>query len=278
MKRWLTAVALVGLTLSLASCMNLWPEDPVETGYVQITIAPTDTTPQRLGPQAIPANADKLRLRIWNLQTGYNDVVTIALLPPGQTVAIEIPAGDNYIIDALSYENTGFPVALTGDRATQIDIALDDVTPVALVLMAWDVRITGDDTVAPEADYTLFFAPEDGGGVLSNDTFETVTLRVAPFDFADPAIPLPAIAGLAAHTQPDGVTLTAQAPDVAVDTTLFIAALFQFNQDWYDYSLPNVAEQSMFLLLPNRHMAQALHEIVVEPSIGGIEVDISSTR
>jgi len=34
----------------------------------------------------------------------------------------------------------------------------------------------------------------------------------------------------------------------------------------------------MFLKLPNRHMGEDLHEIVVRPAAGGVEIDVSSAN
>lgn len=278
MKRLASVLGGLLILLILAACTNLWVDDPAPTGYVEIVIAPTGSQTQSVTPKIIPANAAKLRFRIWHEQTLYNDVFTVDLLPTGQKLAIEIPAGTNYILDVVSYQNIGYPVALTGDRATGLDVTADDVTAVTLVLQAWDVAIIGDDTFAPEAEYTLAFQPEDGGGVLTHDTFDTATLRASVVDFNAPATPLPAIAAQAIHSQPGEVTLTGEAPLVAVETTLYVAALVQFTQDWYDYTLPDVAERSMFLELPNRHMGEVLHELTIEPSVGGIEVGISGAR
>jgi hypothetical protein len=277
MRREFLCVILGCLVILLTACAQ-WFDEETPTGYAQIRIPPSEPATQSIGPKEIPNNADKLRFRIWNAARQYNDVLTVALLPQGQTLAIEIPAGDDYIIDVVSYENIGYPVALTGDRATGVDIAADEITNVVLALAPWDVTIIGPDEVAPEAEYTLFFAPEDAGGLLTNNTFDTATLRVAQFDFGNPVIPLPAIAGQAVHSDPDGVTLTGDAPNVAVDTPLFIAALLQFSQDWFDYTLADGAERSMFLELPNRHMGEALHEIVVRPAVGGVEIDVSGVR
>jgi len=279
MRRYLLPIlALASVIMLLTACADLWSDTEEPTGYARIRIAPRETTSQSVEPKEIPAIADSLRFRIWQPTTQYNDVLTVNLQTPGLTLAIAIPAGDNYIIDVVSYQNIGYPVALTGDRATEIDIAADEVTNVALTLLPWDVTITGPDEVAPEAEYTLFFAPEDGGGLLTDNTFDTVTLRASQIDFSNPAVALPAIAGQAIHSEPDGVNLTGEAPDVAVDTDLFIAALFQFTQDWFDWTLPNPAERSMFLELPNRHMGEALHQIVVRPSVGGVEIDVSGLK
>jgi|GEM_PF-1895518 len=277
MRREFLCVILGCLVILLSACAQ-WFDEETPTGYVQISIPPSESATQSVSPKEIPNNADKLRFRIWNAARQYNDVLTVALLPQGQTLAIEIPAGDDYIIDVVSYENIGYPVALTGDRATGVDIAADAITNVVLALIPWDVTITGPDEVAPEAEYALFFAPEDAGGLLTNNIFDTATLRAAQFDFGNPAIPLPAIAGQAVHSDPDGVTLTGDAPNVAVDTPLFISALLQFSQDWFDYTLADGAERSMFLELPNRHMGEPLHEIVVRPAIGGVEIDVSRVR
>ncbi|MFC2077263.1 hypothetical protein ACFLTM_00450 [Candidatus Bipolaricaulota bacterium] len=278
MRRGMLLFVLGCLVILLFACTNPWSGTEAPTGYARIRIAPRETTSQSVGPKEIPAIADSLRFRIWQPTTQYNDVLTVNLQTPGLTLAIEIPAGDDYVIDALSYQNIGYPVALTGDRATGVDIAADAVTNVTLSLQPWDVTITGPDEVAPEAEYTLFFAPEDGGGLLTDNTFDTVTLRASQNDFSNPADPLPAIAGQAIHSNPDGVNLTGEAPNVAVDTDLFIAALFQFTQDWFDWTLPNPAERSMFLELPNRHMGEALHQMVVRPSIGGVEIDVSGLK
>ena len=276
MKRMACVLGSLSILLVLSACTNPLLEDTASTGYVHIVIAPSEAPAQAVTAKAIPESADKLRFRIWHQQTGYNHVSTVALLPEGQSLAIEIPAGDNYILDVVSYQDGVYPVALTGDRVTGLDIAADDVTDVNLVLQAWDVAILGDDTVAKEAEYTLTFQPEDGGGVLTNDTFGTATLRASVVDFNTPATPLPAIADQAVHSQPGEVTLTGEAPAVDEETTLYIAVLLQFTQDWYDYEVADVAERSMFLELPNRHMGEDLHEITVEPSFGGIEINISS--
>ncbi len=278
MMRRSVALLCCASLLVLAACTS--PLSPVNApvGYARIGIPASQVGTQTTTPKDIPNNADKLRFRIWNPATQYNDVLTVALLPQGQTLTIEIPAGDNYVIDVVSYENIGHPVALTGDRATGVDIVADEVTEVVLALLPWDVSIAGPETVAPEAEYTLYVTPEDGGGLLTDNTFDTVTLRASVNDFSNPVTPLPPSVGQAIHSNPDGVALTGDAPDVAVETTLYVAALIQFLQDWFDYSLPNPAERSMFLELPNRHMAGALHELTIDPSTGGVVVEISSNH
>ena len=276
MVRKLAVAALALAALTLTSCIFFTPGERSE-GYLHLVIAPQTVT-TGVSPKALPGNAEKIRIRVWNTKPAYNSVTTVDLLPGGQTIDIPIPAGDNYTVDVLSYEYDTYPLALTGGRATGVDVAADAVTNVAISLQAWDVDVSGPNEVAPEAEYTLTFFPSNGGGLLTTDTFDTATLRVSENDFSDPATPLPAIAGTVAHAKEDRIDLTAEAPDVVDETAMYALALVQFTQDWFDYALPDPAERSMFLELPNRHMGEALHEFTVRPAVGGIVIVISGEK
>jgi len=266
------------LAAALGGCTKFWGGVGQRYGILRVVVNSPQAGSSFTSVKNIPEVATNVRLRVWHPQTRFNSVTTVDLLRDGQTVDIPIPAGDNYTVDVLSYEYDTYPLALTGGRATGVDVAADAVTNVAISLQAWDVDVSGPNEVAPEAEYTLTFFPSNGGGLLTTDTFDTATLRVSENDFSDPATPLPAIAGTVAHAKEDRIDLTAEAPDVVDETAMYALALVQFTQDWFDYALPDPAERSMFLELPNRHMGEALHELTVRPAVGGIVIVISGEK
>jgi len=274
MRRVVVAVITLAVLAGLGGCMKS-PDTEAE-GIIHITIQPTNVQPQSITPKLIPANAEKVRIRIWHPSSGFNGVSTIALQPQGQTVDIAVPSNNGYFVDAVSYYNVTLPLALTGGRAGGVNVAVNATTNVQITLRAWHVDVIGSDNVAPEAEYALDFVATDGGGLITRQTFDTATLRASTTSFQDPTAPLPPFPGTVGVAYDDRIPLTGTAPDVDVETTLYMAALVQFNQYWYDYALPNQAERPMFLELPNRHMEDTLHEITVAPVSGGIVVDISS--
>ncbi|UCF09894.1 MAG: hypothetical protein JSW65_07505 [Candidatus Bipolaricaulota bacterium] len=275
MRRTLFAVLLLVLVASLTSCVGLFaPKDEPE-GIVRVTIAPPSAAPQSVGPKLIPPAAEKVRIRVWHPVSEYNHVTTVPLLNGPQTVNIPVPEGNGYYVDAVSYKMNSMPLALTGGRTTGVAVYEDEVTTAAVELYEWGVNVDGPDTVRPDTEYTLDFEATDAGGLITRQTFDTATLRASTIWFEDPMFPLPPISGPVVAAEDDGIRLTGTTPDVTVPTTMYALALVQFRQQWYDYDLPEPSERPMFLELPNRHMNGTLYEFEVDPTAGGLEVEIS---
>jgi len=278
MRRAIFSVFVVSLLIGLTGCLGLLSEKEEPQGIVRITVAPPEWEPQSIEPKLVPAIAEKVRIRVWHPVTGYNHVVTVALANGAQTVDVPVDQGAGYFVDAVSYLMNSMPLALTGGRTTGVIVGDDDITTVNVALRQWGVTITGDDIVRPGEDYTLNFVATDAGGLITRQTFDTATLRASTVWFQDASFPLPPIAGPVVAAEDHRILLTGTAPDVTVETRLYALALVQFNQQWYDYDLQEPTERPMFLELPNRHMAGALHQLTVDPTAGGLQVRISGAE
>ena len=276
MVRKLSVAALLLAALALNSCIFFTPGERSE-GYLHLVIAPQTVTAE-VSPKVLPENAEKIRIRVWNTDPAYNSVTTVALIPGGQEVDIPIPAGKGYTVDVISYLYDIYPLALTGGRSDEVEIKADDMTEVEISLEPWDVTVTGPDEVGSEDVYSIGFAPADPGDLRTKETFDTATLRVSEGDFNDPAVRLPGQTGATVPADGKEIELTAQAPSVEDDTVFYSLALIKFTEDWYDGSLTDPIERSMYLELPNRHMGKALHEFTVKPALGGIVIVISGEK
>jgi len=275
MRRTIFIVLSVVLLAGLTSCVGLFSEKDEPEGIVSITIAPPEMAPQSIEPKLIPATAEKVRIRVWHPVTGFNQVITVPLLNGPQTVNIPVPAGTGYYVDAVAYLMNSMPLALTGGRTTGVAVVENDVTTANLTLRPWTVEVTGPATVGPDEEYTLTFVASDAGGLFTRETFDTATLRTSTVWFEDPLFPLPPMSGPVGAAEDHRIRLTGTSPDVTVPTKLYALALVQFKQQWYDYELPEPSERPMFLELANRHMNGNLHELLVDPTAGGLDVHIS---
>jgi hypothetical protein len=278
MMRRLVVLCLASLlAVALCGCSGLFAPEREGTGSLHIVISPAERGATSLLKE-IPSAAEKVRIRIWNAVSGYNDVVSVALAPQAQALDIAIPARTGYTVDILSYDYVGYAVALTGGRAAGVSVVANEVTDVAVTLRRWGVDVLGPEAIVPGDTYSLTFIPTDGGGLLTSTTFATGTLRASLTDFGNPATPLPGVSGQPVHVQDDRFVLSAVAPAVTQASTLYAAVLIQFTQDWYDYEIPNAGERAMFLELPNRHLADDLREVIVNPTAGGVEIVVSGKR
>jgi len=57
-----------------------------------------------------------------------------------------------------------------------------------------------------------------------------------------------------------------------------VTALVEFVENWKDTNLNDRSQHVLYIEMPNRHMGEPLHELVVDPTVGGIIVEISSDR
>jgi hypothetical protein len=267
-------VLIAGLALS--GCMNPWVDNTANQGYVHVVINPGSSQIQSLEPKLIPNIADSVRIRVWHEASGFNALATIHLNGAAQDVNIPVPEGTGYTVDAVSYYmKGGRAMALTGGRAVNVNVAAKAVTNVAVNLRAWDTDTAGDTVVEPEKMYTVEFIASDAGGLLTDDTFKGATLHTSTTDFQNTATALPLFPQTAAVQADNRFTFSAYAPNVTAVTTLYTCALVEFVQNWRDTSLLDLAEQTLYLELPNRHMGEDLHEITIDPSAGGLIVEIT---
>lgn len=268
-------ILVVILALIVSGCMRRSVIDPSEEGVIRIVINPTAVSSNAVTPKLIPEDATKVRIRVWHEDTGFNAVTTVAIGGEDE-VDIPVPEDEGYTVDAVSYYvKHRRPLALTGGRAHDVSVEAKVVTNVQIALRPWDTDATGDETVEPDGTYTVEFTPTDGGGLLSLLTFKEATLHTSTTLFEDPDDELPLFPGTQGILFDDRVAFTAMAPDVTELTVLFVASLVEFNQNWRDATLAVRDEQSLFIEFPNRHMGEDLHQVTIDPSAGGLVVEIT---
>jgi hypothetical protein len=266
---------LVVLALGLAGCMRDSLIDPENEGVVHVVVNPTSVDPQSIGPKVIPADAEKVRIRVWHEDTGFNAVATVTI-GDADGVNIPVPADDGYTVDAVSYYiKERRPLALTGGRAHDVNVERRVVTNVQIALRPWETDVRGDTTIEPEDPFIVEFVPTDGGGLLALQTFREATLHTSTTAFDDPGDPLPLFPGSQGILFDDRIAFTSVSPDVTELTVLFVASLVEFNKNWEDITIPVRDEQALFIELPNRHMGEDLYQITVDPSAGGLVVEIT---
>jgi len=271
----LSLIALV-LALGLTGCMRQSVPDPHEQGYIRIVVSPSQTETQSISPKVIPDEATKVRIRVWHEETGFNAVHTVTI-GNEDAVDIPVPEDDGYTVDAVSYYvQNRRPLALTGGRARDVSVEAKQVTTAKVLLLPWQADVTGDTTVEPEETFEINVYPTDGGGLLALQTFREATLHTSTTAFDDPEDALPLYPGSQGILFDDRIAFTSTAPDVNELTVLFVAALVEFNQNWKDTTLSSQNEHSLFIELPNRHTDEDLHQITIDPSAGGLVVEITS--
>ena len=267
---------LVVLALGLTGCMRESLIDPDNEGVVHVVVNPSSVDPQSIGPKLIPADAEKVRIRVWHPDTGFNAVATVTI-GDADGVDIPVPADDGYTVDAVSYYvKERRPLALTGGREPDVDVERRVVTNVQIALRPWETEVFGDTTVEPEDPFVVEIVPTDGGGLLALQTFKEATLHTSTTAFDDPDDPLPLYPGTQGILFDDRIAFTTVSPDVTELTVLFVAALVEFNQNWKDTTIADRDEQTLYIELPNRHMGEDLHQVTVDPTAGGLVVEITS--
>jgi len=268
-------LVLLILGLALSGCVRQAAPDPKAEGYVRIVVNPSSVDTQSISPKVIPDEATKVRIRVWHAETGFNAISTVTI-GDEDGVDIPVPEDDGYTVDAVSYYvQDRRPLALTGGRAHDVAVEAKRVTTVKVQLLPWQTDAVGDETVEPEDTFELDLYPTDGGGLLALQTFREATLHTSTTAFDDPDDPLPLFPGTQGILFDDRIAFTSVAPDVTELTVLFVAALVEFSQNWKDVAIADRDEQTLFIELPNRHTGEDLHQITVDPSAGGLVVEIT---
>jgi hypothetical protein len=271
--RRITVLIVIGITVVLAGCMHIL--DTKREGIVSIVINPQQVSSTSAAPKFIPQTSEKIRIRIWNPETGFNTVTTASINT--QQLSIAVPEGDGYNVGAVSYYIADSrPSALTGGAATRISVKADETTSIQLALRPWDTEISGDESAKPDESYSVQLVATDAGGLITRETFESASLHASTTSFQDPEDSLPSDPGTDGIVYDDHISLTATAPNVTEASTLYVAVLVRFTQTWTDRSHEDPEERTLFVELPNRHIDASLHQLLIDPSQGGISIVISS--
>jgi len=221
-------------------------------------------------PKAIPANADYVRVRIWHAASPVNIVKTFVVQTISVTAEIVLPAKAGYIVDCVSYDFDGR--LLTGDRASGVNVTSGETTTVGLVLMPWSSGCNGDTACEALAAFNISFNLGAGGGLVSS-TFDSTGLVGAYTSFQDPAASLPG-GSLATGSIANGqVSLTGTMPDTAVQAPFYSVASIRMIAAWSDQDRPS-GPVTLHMELPNRHMGETIHETLVTPPSGGIDITV----
>lgn len=269
------ALLFVLMALALTGCVGPFATAPEPEGTIRIVVSPPDNQTASIGPKLIPVDATKVRIRVWHEATGFNAVATV-IIGAEDAVDIPVPEDAGYTVDAVSYYvKETRPLALTGGRANGVEVVSNAVTNVQVALRPWNTDVLGTDTIEPEEMYDVTVIPTDGGGLLALQTFKGATLHASTTNFDDPDDPLPLFPGTQGILFDDRIAFTAVAPNVAELTVLFVTSLVEFSQNWKDMMIADRTEHSMFIELPNRHMDEDLHQITVDPTAGGLVVEIT---
>jgi hypothetical protein len=265
---------VVVLALCVGGCLRQPMADPSDQGIIRIVVAPSAAL-RGVTPKLIPEEATKVRIRVWHSGTGFNAVTTVTIGDEG-AVDIPVPEDDGYTVDAVSYYVKGRrALALTGGRARDVTVEAKTVTTVEILLLPWHTTAEGDTTVGPEESFVVELYPTDGGGLLTLQTFKEATLHTSTTAFDDPDDALPLFPGSQGILFDDRIAFTTIAPDVSELTVLFVASLVEFNQNWKDTTLADRNEHSLFIELPNRHTGEDLHQVTIDPTAGGLVVEIT---
>jgi len=270
-------VVLAIVAFALGGCTSPWWSSPKEDdGIIRIVVNPGETESMSAEPKLIPADADSVRIRVWHPISGYNTVATVSLNGTSEGVDIHVPQDTGYVVDVVSYVlRDGRALALTGGRARNVDVEAKVITTVAVALQTWETESAGDESTEPEDTYTVGFTLTDGGGLLTEQTFNGATLHTSVDDFQNSSDSLPLFPGSAGIQEINRFTFSGVAPAVTEETTLYMCGLVQFTQNWKDTSLADRDEHVLYIEIPNRHMDEDLYELTVDPSAGGLVVEIS---
>jgi len=266
---------LVFIALGVVGCTRQTIVDRGDEGVIRIVVTPPVAGSAAVTPKLIPADATKVRIRVWHASTGFNAVTTVTI-GGEDSVDIPVPEDDGYTVDAISYYvQHRRPLALTGGRAWNVRVEPKEVTTVQIGLRPWETDTAGDTTVEPEESFVVEFTPSDGGGLLALQTFKEATLHTSIIAFDDPDDELPLFPVSQGILFDDRIAFTAVAPDVTELTVLFVCSLVEFSQNWKDTTIASRDEQSLFVEFPNRHMGENLHQVTVDPTAGGLVVEIT---
>jgi len=266
MKRIVAVAAMCGLLVILAGCW-LFPQPE---GIVRITINPHRIAAQSIQPKAIPLNADYVRVRIWHAASPVNIVKTFVIETSTVTAEVVLPAKAGYIVDCVSYDYDGR--LLTGDRATGVVVSSGETTSVGLVLTAWTSGCSGDTACEALASFNVSFNLGAGGGLIA-DAFGLASLVGSYTSFQDPADSLPDGVIATDDIGNGQASLTGTMPDTDVEATFYSAASVRMVSEWSDPDRPS-GPVTLHMEIPNRHMAETIHETTVTPATGGVDVTI----
>jgi len=267
--------SLLVLCMVLVGCMNLWSSKDIEEGLITIIVPPSGGTVQHITPKVLPDSAEKVRIRVWHPDTGFNVIATVDRNGKPQTVDIAAPEGERYNVAAVAYlMRDGRPLALTGGLTPNVTVHAREATTVSLTLQHWDAEYKTEDPIEPETTFSVEIIVSDAGGLITLETLQAAQLYASTTAFQDPETALPA--NLVHGIVNDGrMTFAMTAPEADKETTLYLAALAQFTSAWDDRSLADPSEYTLYLELPNRQMDRPIHEVTVDPSTGGIIVEIT---
>jgi len=267
---------LVGL-VGLSGCLGPADTERSGDGAIRLHIVRSGDTEAVATPRVVPQGATKIRVRIWHATSGYNVVATALLSAGSANLKIAVPEDEGYTVDIVSYfVSQGRATALTGGRAPDVSVRADATTDVPVTLQPWRTETSGDTTIAPKDPYTVRIVATDADGLITRQTFESARLYASTTTFQSALAALPAGPGVLGVVMDDHMSFAATAPDAATVTTLYAVALVEFTRGWRDESLSDPAERSLFIELPNRHMGESLHRLVIDPTTGGIVIDVSS--
>jgi len=260
MKKVVLLVVMAALMGGVVGCMQWFT--PPEEGIVRITIVRQVAQTQAISPKWIPLQADKVRVRIWHSGTGTNIVRSVTIQTRSQTVAIAVPAQEGYNVDAIAYIGDKH-VALTGARQSGVAIDQGQTTDVELVLAQWHSEFDQDSVESGEVYSITCDLGASAGPTLA--IFDYGLLYIFDAQTAS------ATWESAAVVIDGKVTLTGHAPTVDAPTPFYALVRIALRPEWND---PN-NRGSLWLEMPARFLGEPLHEIIVNPPGGSLNVTIN---
>ena len=265
MKQLCVAALTIGLLIALAGCWLV----PQPEGIIQITINPNRIATQSVEPKTIPANGDYVRVRIWHNASPVNIVKTFVVDSATVSADIVLLAKAGYIVDVVCYDYDGR--LLTGDRATGVVVSSGETTTVGLVLTAWSSGCSGDTACEALEAFNVSFNLGDGGGLIAN-AFGTASLLGSYTSFQDLAVSLPDGVLTSGDIGNGQVSLTGTMEDTDVEATFYSVASVRMIAKWSDSVGPGPV--TLHMEIPNRHMSETIHETLVTPATGGVDIII----
>lgn len=266
MKRILIGMLALTILITLTGCFQF----PQPEGVIRITLNPNRIATKAIQPKTIPANADYVRMRIWHQASPENIVKTFAVEAEAVVMEVALPAKMGYIVDVVSYDWDGR--LLTGDRATEVSVTSGETTSVGLVLTAWGSGCSGDIACEALASSSVSFNLTGGGGLVQ-DCFGSAALVGSYISFQDTSMDHPHGALAAGDISNGTVSLKAMMPDIDVEAIFYSVASIRMIDAWSDRNSPDRIV-NLHMELPNRFMGETIHEILVTPPSGGIDVTI----